>query len=79
MYAPAGPIVEIVARVGGRLCHIAANIFARGLVGTKTDGTKQTEGLHRNQQQFRVFADSIPELCWNGTSGRPHILVRRAL
>lgn len=40
---------------------------ATRLIGTHTDITtqKQTEEvLQRNEQQFRVLADSIPELCW---------------
>ena len=40
---------------------------ATRLIGTHTDITTQKhteEVLQRNEQQFRVLADSIPELCW---------------
>ena len=51
------------AWAGGQLCHIAANIFARRLIGTdRTLQRKQTEDFVAINNNFG--AHSIPELCW---------------
>ena len=66
------------AWAGGQLCHIAADIFARRLIGTnRTLHRKRTEDLRRNQQQFRRSFN--PRTVLDGISGRPYILVQRAL